>query len=163
MRRILFPKFIVILLTSLVMFSCDKDDILDHTEWFGFGLPVTGAQEVPAVATSASGTIGATYFTSTKTLSFTVSWFSLSGPVTAMHIHGTAEAGYLAGVLQTFSGFPNTTLYGTVGSYKGTAFMDGVVLKEEDLLAGKYYINIHTATRPAGEIRGQILLKRQAK
>ena len=28
-----------------------------------------------------------------------------------------------------------------------------------DLVAGKYYINIHTAANPGGEIRGQVVKK----
>lgn len=159
MRRIQFQKLFIVLLISTVIISCDKDDIFDHTEWFATALPVTGDQEVPAVTTSASGTITATYFTSTKILSYTVSWMGLTGNPTGMHLHGTATKGYNAGVLQGFSGFAAST----TGSYKGSALMDGVVLKEEDLLAGKYYINIHTAANPGGQIRGQIVLQRKPK
>ena len=44
----------------------------------------------------------------------------------------------------------------TCGTYTGTLLADGVVVKEDDLLNGVYYINIHTAAYPNGEIRGQI-------
>jgi hypothetical protein len=37
--------------------------------------------------------------------------------------------------------------------------VDGVAVREEDLLNGMYYINIHTATYPGGEIRGQIVFQ----
>jgi len=40
-------------------------------------------------------------------------------------------------------------------------FVDGVKIKEEHILAGEYYINLHTAANPGGEIRGQLILTRQ--
>jgi hypothetical protein len=33
------------------------------------------------------------------------------------------------------------------------------VLKEEELLANKYYINLHTKANPAGELRGQLVMQ----
>jgi hypothetical protein len=71
-----------------------------------------------------------------------------------MHIHGSADPGFNAGIIQTFSGYPLKAK----GSYSGNALMDGVVLKEVELLANKYYINIHTKLYPGGEIRGQLLM-----
>lgn len=34
--------------------------------------------------------------------------------------------------------------------------VDGSAIKEDSLMAGMYYFNIHTAKYPGGEIRGQI-------
>ena len=134
--------------------SCDKDDddkqdnIVKKT-----GLSVTGAQEVPAKTSPASGTLDVTYDKTTKMLSFTVNWQSLTGNPTGAHIHGTAAKGSNAGIKYDFySIFPGTTS----GTFSNTVVVDGTKLKEDSLLLGFYYVNIHTPTNPGGEIRGQI-------
>jgi hypothetical protein len=74
-----------------------------------------------------------------------------------MHIHGVAPVGYSTGIIQNIlttkneAGFPFRG-----GTYSGTFNVDGVVVKEENLLNGLYYLNIHSKTYPGGEIRGQI-------
>jgi hypothetical protein len=71
----------------------------------------------------------------------------LSGPATAAHFHGPAEPGKNAGVKVPI---PNATASPTEGS---------ATLTDEqaaDLMAGKYYVNVHTAANPGGEIRGQV-------
>ena len=40
------------------------------------------------------------------------------------------------------------------GSFEGSATLTDT--QAEDLMAGKWYVNIHTATQKAGEIRGQL-------
>jgi hypothetical protein len=160
MRLIKLTAYSVILFTTFILSACDRDDIEDESLYVGNNLPVTGAQEVPAVTTSGTGSINANYSKLSRTLSYTVTWSGLSGPLAAGHIHGNAEAGYNAGVKQGFTGIPNPTLYGASGTYSGTVYMDGINFKEEDLLSDKFYINLHTASKPGGEIRGQLVLRR---
>lgn len=137
--------------------GCEKSEDVDAQNTYVGTTTMSGAQETPAITTSASGTVEATYNRLSKTLSYKVSFTGLAANASAAHIHGTAPAGYAAGVLQTFSGFPAATS----GTYSGTVFIDGIRFTESNLLAGLYYVNIHNATRPAGEIRGQIILNRQ--
>lgn len=153
-------KLNILLLTTLavtlLIASCDKED--EGTDYVKTGLPMTPAQEVPPVAvpSSATGTIDATYSQRTRTLSYTVKWQGLtSDSIRGMHIHGPSDPGFAAPILQTFSGFPIKA----AGTHSGSVFMDGVVLKEEELLANKYYINLHTKANPAGELRGQLTMQ----
>ena len=88
-----------------------------------------------------------------RTLSYTVRWNSLTGPIAIAHIHGTAVKGVNAGILQDWS---SSITKAVAGTYTGTVLIDGVVFNEEDLLNGRYYVNIHTAMYGGGEIRGQI-------
>lgn len=147
------------------LFSCEKDaDKRASNEFSKTGIILGGAQETPAVTTTAAGKMDVFYSRATKTLSYTVTWSGLSGNVTGMHIHGLAPAGFAAPVLQSFSTSAiikctaNTTT--NCGTFKGTLLFDGVALKEEDLLNGLFYVNIHTAANPGGEIRGQINLSK---
>jgi hypothetical protein len=153
----------------LVFSACQRDDKDARIET-NDNIPVTGAQEVPATNSAANGKMTASYNTETRMLNYTVQWSGLSGPVAAMHIHASADPGFNAPVVQNIiasgsvsSGAtlfnPNPAVFGASGSVSGRAFMDGIVLKEEELLGGKMYVNIHTAQFPGGEIRGQIVFK----
>ncbi|MBR0957345.1 CHRD domain-containing protein [Bradyrhizobium japonicum] len=103
--------------------------------------------EVPAIASSATGTADLNYDAASKKLSWTVTYSGLSGPATAAHFHGPAEAGKNAGVAVAI---PNAAS----SPVKGEATLTDA--QAADLLGGKYYINIHTAANPGGEIRGQV-------
>lgn len=106
-----------------------------------------GKSEVPATTGSGTGTADLNYDAASKKLSWTVTYSGLSGPATAAHFHGPAEAGKNAGVAVAI---PNATS----SPVKGEATLTDA--QAADLLGGKYYINIHTAANPGGEIRGQV-------
>ncbi|MBC7851595.1 MAG: CHRD domain-containing protein [Chitinophagaceae bacterium] len=130
--------------------SCNQD--LNTTILGKKDVPLEGSQEVPAKAVAANGTMDLAYNRTTRTLTYTVRWNSLTGPITGMHIHGSAGPGFNAGIVQNFTGYSTAQ----AGSYSGTFLVDGLVVKEDDFLRGGYYLNIHTALNPGGEIRGQI-------
>jgi hypothetical protein len=144
-----------VFIISFAFVSCDKEEYPDLGEYSGAST-LSGANEVPEVTTTASGTIRVTYSQRDKILKYDISFIGLSSNPTGAHIHGVAEPGVNAGVLQSFNGFPAAT----TGSYSGTLLIDGAKFKEELLLAGKYYANIHTAQNTGGQIRGQIILNR---
>ena len=132
--------------------SCTTDKLSDKI-LTAKNLPMDGLQEVPQKMVAANGTMDVVYNKDTRTLSYTIRWNSLSGTIVGSHIHGTASKGFNAPILQDFTSSIPKVLSGT---YSGTALIDGVVLKEEELLMGRYYINIHTPANTGGEIRGQI-------
>jgi hypothetical protein len=150
------------LLLSLPLFiliSCsDKtEDVERENIYYGTALPMSSSQETPPFTSTATGSIDANYNRLTKTLSYKVTFSGLSGNATMAHIHGPGEAGVKAVVLQTFVGFPAKTS----GTYSGTLLADEVKVKEEYILGGRYYINIHTAAKTEGEIRGQLNLAKK--
>lgn len=138
---------------AMILSSSCTTDKLDDKVLTATNVPLSGLQEVPQRLTSGNGTMDLVYNKDQRTLSYTVRWNSLTGPVTAAHIHGTAEKGVNAGILQDWTSSISKTVAGT---YTGTVLMDGVIFTEENLLLGRYYVNIHTAMFPGGEIRGQI-------
>jgi len=149
--------------------SCEKNaEKKKTTDYEKKGILLTGAQEVPANASTAIGIMDVSYSKETRILNWSVTWSGLNGPVSLMHIHGLAPAGYSASpVLNIIAGsnalaLPNSTLYPATGKFSGTMLADGVVVKEQDLLNGLYYMNIHTNVNPiytGGEIRGQIVFQ----
>jgi hypothetical protein len=106
-----------------------------------------GSNEVPPNNSSGSGKAEATYDTETKALTYTVTYAGLSGPALGAHFHGPGEAGKNAGIALPFK---------TVQSpIQGSATLTEA--QATDLLAGKWYANIHTAMNPGGELRGQMM------
>jgi hypothetical protein len=108
---------------------------------------LTGAQEVPPITTQGKGAAEVNFDPASKKLSWTVTYSGLSGPATAAHFHGPAETGKNAGVAVPI---PNQAKSPVTGSATLTD------AQAADLQAGRYYVNIHTAANPSGEIRGQV-------
>ena len=158
-NRMRFPKLTALLLSLslFILMSCTNTDEVERENIYYGTITMTGAQETPPVTTSATGTIDANYNRLTKTLSYTINFSGLSDSAVAAHIHGLGETGIMAGVVQTFANFPRRK----AGSFSGSLLFDGVKLTEEDLLANRYYINIHSKTYGGGEIRGQLILAKK--
>lgn len=110
---------------------------------------LSGANEVPANSTNASGTLSANLDRQTRTLTWTVTYISMSGPATGGHFHGPATIGQNAGVALPFAGSLESPI-------RGSATLTDTQMT--DLLNGRWYVNLHTAANPGGEIRGQLSL-----
>ncbi|MEP7301751.1 MAG: CHRD domain-containing protein [Caldimonas sp.] len=106
---------------------------------------LSAASEVPANSSSGSGS-GSVKLDG-NTLSWTVTYSGLSGPVTGAHFHGPAAAGANAGVVVPFAGSLASPISGT---------RQLTAAQTAELKAGLWYINLHTAANPGGEIRGQV-------
>jgi len=112
-----------------------------------FTAALSGAQEVPPVNTAASGNAEVTYNRNTGMASYRVTYGGLSGAATAAHIHGPAGPGANAGVVVPL---PNAASSPMTGEVKLTPE------QFNQLASGQYYVNVHTAANPGGEIRGQL-------
>ncbi len=150
---------LLIVLSVSLMTSCHKIDLKDlldkkeEKEYTKKGLILSGAQEVPANTSAASGVMNVTYSKKTKMLYFTFSWSNLTGIPVGSHIHGEAPRGVAAPVKFGFTALLPKALS---GNFTHSVLVDEVAIKEEELLKGLYYLNIHTPMFPGGEIRGQI-------
>ena len=108
------------------------------------------ANEVPPVMTSGGGSVDASFNKDTMQLRWKVSYNGLTGNASAGHFHGPAAVGANSGVVL---GWANPITSGMEGSATLTA------AQAADLLAGRWYANIHTAANPGGELRGQMTVR----
>jgi hypothetical protein len=108
---------------------------------------LVSSAEVPPNDSAGTGAVTVTYYSGTKKLTWQGTYSGLTGPTTAGHFHGPAEPGKNAGVVIPLM----------VGSspFQGTA--DLTDAQASDLLAGRWYVNIHTDAHKGGEIRGQVV------
>ncbi len=116
-----------------------------------FKVPLTGAQCVPPVDTTGSGTAELTYDPATRVVTWNIAYTGLSSPTTMAHFHGPAAEGKNA---------PPVIWLSTQGSpptnpIKGSATLTPDQAKQ--FSAGEWYINVHSEAHPAGEIRGQVV------
>jgi hypothetical protein len=107
---------------------------------------LAAAAEVPPNDSAATGSVTVTFDTATKKATWQGTYSGLSGAPTAGHFHGPADPGKNAGVAVPIapSGSP----------FQGSA--DLTDAQAADLLAGKWYVNVHTEAHKGGEIRGQL-------
>lgn len=113
-----------------------------------FSATIDGAQANAGLGTGSAGMGSATMWLDdlTNNFSWNISWTGLSDVVNA-HFHGPAAPNMNAGVEVQIDFSMNPTM--------GNALLSNQ--QAEDLMAGLWYINIHTAEFPAGEIRGQVV------
>lgn len=118
-----------------------------NAETLHMKLKLDSAQEVPPNDSKGAGTADVTFDTGTKLLTWKVTYSGLTGPATMAHFHAPAEAGKNAGVAVPFKDAAS-------GAEGSATLTDAQVA---DLMAGKMYVNVHTAAHPGGEIRAQVV------
>jgi hypothetical protein len=119
-----------------------------YAEKIKLSADITAASEVPPKATPGHGTLTGTVDTDTDVFTYHITFEGLTGPAAAAHFHGPAMAGENAKPQLPIKVSP------IVSPIDGKATLTADQVK--DLVAGKWYFNIHTAANPGGEIRGQI-------
>ena len=152
-RRI-FNRFSLTILAAaaasgtLILSGCGS--MMQPSNMVALATQLRGANEVPPVMVGGSGSVDAAYNKDTMQLRWKVTYSGLTGAATAGHFHGPAPIGSNAGVAL---GWPNPVASGMDGSATLTA------AQAADLLAGRWYANIHTAANPGGELRGQMTVR----
>jgi hypothetical protein len=117
-----------------------------------YSATLSPSEEVPPAANSkGQGTAELRVDTKTNEVTWQLSYNGLTGPATAAHIHGPAASGSNAGVVVPFTGVAGAQ------SAQGKATITQA--QYGDLAAGLYYVNVHTAQYPGGEVRGQLRKK----
>ncbi len=108
------------------------------------------AAEVPAKSGPGTGSVDAMLDTESGKLKYTITYDGLSGQATAVHFHGPASATESAGVAVKINGVLTSPIEG-----------ETMLTPEQAnaLMTGRWYVNIHTANNPSGEIRGQLMKK----
>ena len=148
---IMLKRSALVLAVSLLA-GCTSNQTMHNNSVPGsrsFGAFMTGAQEVPPTTSLGNGNASVT-LDPDGTLHWSVSYQGLSGPATAAHFHGPALPGTNAGVVVNIGGpTPGNPM-------QGTAHLNPTQIA--DLIAGRWYVNVHTAANPNGEIRGQVTL-----
>ncbi len=115
-----------------------------------FDALLNGAQEVPAVTTTAIGLANLKLNTTLDTLTYDIVLNGLAGQATGAHIHMGA-VGVSGGVIYDMSSDINGNRI--TGIATGAAITNSFL---SDLLKGNFYVNVHNNANPNGEIRGQI-------
>jgi hypothetical protein len=142
------------LAVSFTAVSCDDDDDDDDTpanELRYQNLSLTGPKEVPANPSTNTGTINATYNKDTNVIQYTITWTGFTA--TNMHFHkgDPTVSGPVA------LGIPKVPATAPAFTSPITGSLTLTDDQEVDLLAGLWYVNIHSQAYPGGEIRAQMI------
>ena len=143
-----FKTMAFIALTFVIMttISCKKDDAKDPIVTYVATL--NGAAEVPQNSSTATGNATLKYNTDTKIFTIVVTYTGITA--TGGHIHKGA-VGTAGSVV-----FPFTSPVTSPVNYTSEVL---TAQQLTDLNANLYYVNIHSAAFPGGEIRGQLMKK----
>lgn len=133
---------------SVVLSGCGS--MMQPSNMVALTTQLRGANEVPPVVSGGAGSVDAAFNKDTMQLRWKVTYSGLTGPATMGHFHGPAAVGTNAGIALDWA---NPVTSGMDGSAILTA------AQAADLMAGRWYANIHTAASPGGEVRGQMTVR----
>jgi hypothetical protein len=143
-RNIIYFSFLV----AIFFAACSKSDPAPVvTNIVNFSSTINGASETPTNSSTATGSAALVYNKDTKILTLSMTYTGLTA--TNMHIH-KGPAGTPGGVLFGLGVAP----FSSPVNFASQALTVG---QEDSLLSNLYYLNIHSAAFPGGEIRGQIM------
>ena len=141
-------QLIILASALLIGNSCKKSSnpapVVDPNVTFK-ATAISGANESTPNASAATGTATLIFNTTTKIFTVSVTYSGVTA--TNGHIHKGA-VGVSGGVIFGFSPFASPISF-------TSAALDAT--QEADLNANLYYVNIHSAAFPGGEIRGQLI------
>ena len=115
-----------------------------------FEAHLTGSGVVPPNASPGTGFETVLLNDAQDQITVDLSFSGLTASATAAHIHGPAPAGTNGPVVFSFTGVPAATS----GTFSETFSVTPAQVVE--LESGLLYADMHTATFPGGEIRGQL-------
>ncbi|WP_161602570.1 CHRD domain-containing protein [Tautonia marina] len=97
--------------------------------------------------------------TTSLLLSWDIEYEGLTGPIDGpgAHLHGPAGPGVNAGIQVWLAGGPSGVPLPQPASGQLIGSTTITSAQADQLIAGLWYVNIHTARNPTGEIRGQVL------
>ena len=133
---------------AIALSACDSIQTSKPARVVDIEAALTSAKEVPPKTGSGEGYAFMSYNEGTRSLSWKIYYSGLSGPATAAHIHGPADASANAGVAVNLGAAGSSPIVGSATLTEAQA---------ADLAAGKWYVNVHTQGNPGGEIRGQVM------
>lgn len=115
-----------------------------------FKVPLSGAQQVPPVKTKGIGMATITWNPKTEMVGWRVTYKNMSSPVTMAHFHDGAKG--KNGGVEVWLTKKGKAVSSPI---TGKAKLTGAEAKQ--LMAGDWYVNVHTKKHPPGEIRGQVI------
>jgi hypothetical protein len=122
-----------------------------NTNVVKYDVTLQGENQTPAVNDAGTGKFTGTYDKTTKVITYKITWtLTKSAVATMAHFHGPADSKTNAGVQIGIFGSQNTT-----GTFEATtaALSDA---QAADLLAGRWYVNLHSTLNGSGAIRAQL-------
>jgi hypothetical protein len=139
LKRIQLVFFTVLIITAI---SCKKSSSSDVI----FKATLNGASETPPNTSTATGDATLTYNKDTKIFTVVVHFSGLTATIS--HIHKAPV------------GVPGNVVFGFTPPITSPINYTSPVLttsQDSALNANLYYVNVHSAIYPAGEIRGQLI------
>jgi hypothetical protein len=148
-----------LLIAVLALAACEGSE--DDRE--GFRASLAGTSEVPPVTTTATGT--ASFTVDGTHLDYTLDVQNITGAIAA-HIHSAPAGTNGPPIVFLFQqAAPGTNVANgslAAGSVDATDMIATAGVSYDSMLSlirnGNAYVNVHTVARPAGEIRGQIVV-----
>jgi hypothetical protein len=137
-------RLLAVAVMVLALGACDDDEDAER-----YTATLTGANERPTPTNSTATGSGILTVNGDRTITYTLTQTGMTP--TAQHIHGPANADGSAGVIVGVSLGTNLTL--RPSDFTGTVSYDSLLVLLRNNMT---YFNIHSATFPGGEIRGNL-------